>query len=71
MTKYACYDCDATFDAPTDTESSRCPGCGEMVEQQPVASAVVSPPPSRAAEVRPEQCPTLRTLADQKEISTP
>ncbi|MFJ5967920.1 hypothetical protein [Streptomyces sp. NPDC093060] len=52
MTKYACYDCDATFDAPTDTESSRCPGCGEMVEQQPAAaaSAVVSPPTDRAAE---------------------
>jgi DNA-directed RNA polymerase subunit RPC12/RpoP len=40
---YACRDCDTTFTAPTDTDTVRCPGCGDMVEQQPAAS----PPPDQ------------------------
>lgn len=41
---YACRDCDTTFTAPTDTDTVRCPGCGDMVEQQPAES---SPPPDQ------------------------
>ncbi|MFD5910275.1 hypothetical protein ACFWHL_16310 [Streptomyces massasporeus] len=33
MARYACHDCDATFDAPTDTATAGCPGCGELVGQ--------------------------------------
>ena len=40
---YACRTCDTTFTAPTDTDTVRCPGCGDMVEQQPAAS----PPPDQ------------------------
>lgn len=47
MSKYACRDCDTTFTAPTDTDTVRCPGCGDMVGQQP---AVSSPPPDQTAE---------------------
>lgn len=35
---YACRDCDTTFTAPTDTDTVRCPGCGDMAERQPAAS---------------------------------
>lgn len=35
MSKYSCDDCDATFEAPTDTDTCRCPGCGEMATKQP------------------------------------
>ncbi|MFC8065450.1 hypothetical protein [Streptomyces sp. NPDC057293] len=31
MTRYACHDCAVTFDAPTDTATAGCPGCGELV----------------------------------------
>ncbi|TXS78662.1 hypothetical protein [Streptomyces sp. sk2.1] len=31
--KYHCDDCDATMTAPTDTDTIRCPGCGEMADK--------------------------------------
>jgi hypothetical protein len=34
MSQYACNDCDTTFDAPTDTDTACCPGCGEMAVKQ-------------------------------------
>lgn len=39
MAQYACHDCDTTFNAPTDTETVCCPGCGEMAVQQPAPAA--------------------------------
>ncbi|MFJ8852315.1 zinc ribbon domain-containing protein [Streptomyces sp. NPDC102437] len=30
---YYCDDCDAEFEAPTDTATVRCPGCGEMADK--------------------------------------
>ncbi|TXS63817.1 hypothetical protein [Streptomyces sp. sk2.1] len=31
--KYHCDNCDATVTAPTDTDTVRCPGCGEMADK--------------------------------------
>lgn len=44
MNQFACHDCDATFEAPTDADTCRCPGCGGQAERQPI----VSTPPTRA-----------------------
>ncbi|MFD8820816.1 hypothetical protein ACFV1C_00355 [Streptomyces sp. NPDC059605] len=31
--KYHCNTCDATFEAPTDTDTVRCLGCGETASK--------------------------------------
>ncbi|MDK0520364.1 hypothetical protein [Streptomyces sp. ML-6] len=59
---YHCDDCDATMTAPTDTDTIRCPGCGEMASK--TAAMPANDLRTEAGLVSPDKLARMLNAAD-------